>query len=189
MNNMDWRIQVGLAAIIGVLGLFVLLNPVSVTGLITGIIPWLLVGAGAIYLTGIILRSRRRPLSMIIPGLVGAFLVFAGMSMKFGDTATAGPVSIAFIFALLLFGSGAVKLISAYPLKRSRYFAFLIGSGIFSVVAGLVIMFNWAGVSAGFAGAILGLEMVADAIFLASLSLRDRDKEAARETLGLDNKG
>lgn len=186
---MEWRLQIGIAAIIAVLGLFILLNPVSVTGLVTGIIPWLLVGAGAIYLLGIFLRSRRRPLTMILPGLVGAFLVYAGLSMKLGDPSRAGPISLSFLFALLLFGSGAVKLVTAYPLKRSRYYAYLIGSGVFSALMGLVILFNWSGISAGFAGAVLGLELIADAIFLAALSLRDRDKEGAREELGLDNHG
>ena len=186
---MEWRLQIGIAAIVGVLGLFILLNPVSVTGLITGIIPWLLVGAGGIYIVGIFLRSRRRPLSMIVPGLVGAFLVYAGLSMKLGDTSSAGPISLAFVFALLLFGSGAVKIVTAYPLKRSRYYIYLIGSGVLSALMGLVILFNWAGISAGFAGAVLGLELLADALFLAALSLRDRDNEPAREKLGLDNKG
>lgn len=185
---MEWRLQIGIAAIVAVLGLFILLNPVSVTGLITGIIPWLLVGAGAIYVVGIFLRSRRRPVTMILPGLVGAFLIYAGLSMKLGDPASAGPVPLSLVFALMLFGSGAVKLVTAYPLKRSRYYAYLIGAGVFSVLMGLVILFNWSGIAAGFAGAVLGLELIADAIFLAALSLRDRDKEDAREQLGLDNK-
>ncbi len=183
---MKWQVQTAAAGILAALGLYILLNPVSVTSLATGIIPWLLIGAGGIYLLAIFLRSRRRPLSMILPGLVGVLLVYAGLSMKFGDPSTAGPIGLAFLFALLLFGSGIAKLLMASSMRRSKYFLFLLGSGGFSAIMGLVIMFAWSSVSAGFIGVVLGLELIADALFLGSLSLRDRDKEEAREALGLD---
>ncbi len=183
---MDWRFRTVLAGILGALGLYVLFNPVSVTGLATSIIPWLLVGAGGIYMLAIFLRSRRRPLSMVLPGLVGALLLYAGLSMKFGDPATAGPIGLAFLFALLLFGSGVAKLLMAYSMPKSRYFKLFLASGALSAAMGLVILFTWSGVSAGVIGFVLGIELLADALFLGALSLRDRDKEEARETLGLD---
>jgi uncharacterized membrane protein HdeD (DUF308 family) len=182
---MNWQAQAVAAGVVAALGLYILFNPVGVTMLAAGIIPWLLVGAGAIYLFGTFLRSRRRPLTMILPGIVGVLLVYAGLSLKLGDPSRVGPVGLAFLFALLLVGSGIAKLLMMPALNKSRYRLFFAGAGAASLAMGLIVLFAWSSVSAGFVGAILGLELIADAVFLAALALRDRDKEEARETLGL----
>ena len=182
---MNWQVRTVLAGVLAAIGLYVMFNPVSITTLVAGIIPWLLVGAGAIYLLGVLLRKRVRPLTMILPGLVGVFLVYAGLSLKFGDPRAVGPVGLPFLFALLLVGGGLAKLLSVPGYRKSRYFLLLLGSGVISVVLGLITLFNWADVSAGFLGVVLGLELIADAAFLTGLALRERDKEEAKETLGL----
>jgi uncharacterized membrane protein HdeD (DUF308 family) len=184
--SMNWTVQTVLAGVLAAIGLFILFNPVTVTSLVAGIIPWLLVGAGAIYILALLLRSRLRPLSMILPGLVGVLLVYAGLSLKFGDPTQVGPVGLAMLFALVLVGGGIAKLLVASGVRRSRYFPVLLGSGIFSVVMGLITLLNWSGVSGGFLGVVLGLELISDAALLAGLALRDRDKEEAKEALGLD---
>lgn len=184
--SMNWTVQTVLAGVLAAIGLFILFNPVTVTSLVAGIIPWLLVGAGAIYILALLLRSRLRPLSMILPGLVGVLLVYAGLSLKFGDPTQVGPVGLAMLFALVLVGGGIAKLLVATGVRRSRYFPVLLGSGIFSVVMGLITLLNWSGVSGGFLGVVLGLELIADAALLAGLALRDRDREEAKEALGLD---
>jgi len=181
---MTWQIRVGLAGIVAVLGLYVLVNPVSVTSLATSIIPWLLVGVGAIYVLATIFRRRRRLFSLLLPGLIGVLFVLAGLSMKLGDPGTAGPIPLAFLFALLLFGTGTAKTIMALSMRRSRYFFLFIGSASFSLATGLLVLFFWRMVSAGFVGVVLGLEIIAGAIFMAAIALRDRDKEEAREELG-----
>lgn len=183
---MNWAVQTVLAGILAAIGLFILFNPVTVTSLVAGIIPWLLVGAGAISVLALLPRSRQRPLSMILPWLVGALLVYAGLSLKFGDPTQVGPVGLAMLFALVLVGGGIAKLLVASGVRRSRYFPVLMGSGLFSVVTGLVTLFNWPGVSGGFLGLVLGLELISDAAFLAGLALRDRGREDAKKTPGLD---
>jgi hypothetical protein len=50
----------------------------------------------------------------------------------------------------------------------------------------LIVLFNWSSVSAGFIGVVLGLELIADAVAMAALALRDRDGEEAMEAKGLD---
>lgn len=181
---MEWQIRIGLAGIVAVLGLYVLVNPVSVTALATTIIPWMLVGTGAIQVVATIFRRRRRLFALLLPGLVGVLFIYAGLSMKFGDPGTAGPIPLVFLFALLLFGTGTAKTIMALAMRKSRYFPFFIGAAGFSLVTGLVILFAWASVSGGFVGMVLGLEIIAAALFMAALALRDRDKEEAREQLG-----
>lgn len=181
---MEWQIRIGLAGIVAVLGLYVLVNPVSVTTLATTIIPWLLVGVGAIYVVATIFRRRRRLFALLLPGLIGVLFIYAGLSMKLGDPGTAGPIPLSFLFALLLFGTGTAKAIMALAMKLSRYFPFFLGSAGFSLVMGLIILFAWGAVSAGFVGVVLGLEIIAAALFMAALALRDRDKEEAREALG-----
>ncbi|NIJ21766.1 uncharacterized membrane protein HdeD (DUF308 family) [Sphingomonas naasensis] len=183
---MKWQVQAVLAGVLAALGLYVLFNPVSVTGLVAGIIPWLLLGAGAIYLLGVVLRKRRRPLTMILPGLVGVFLAYAGLSMKFGDPRTVGPIGLSFLFALVLVGGGAAKLLTVLDLRRSRYFLIFLGAGAISVGMGLLVLFNWAAVSAGFIGVVLGLELIADAAFLGAFAFRDRDKEEQKEARAAD---
>jgi uncharacterized membrane protein HdeD (DUF308 family) len=183
---MNWQIRTVLAGILAVLGLYVIFNPVRVTTLVAGTIPWLLLAAGAIYLLGVVLRKRRRPVTMILPGLVGVLLVYAGLSMKFGDPRTIGPVGVPFLFALLLLGGGIAKLLTIAEVRKSRYFPVFVGAGAISVLMGLVVMFNWAAVSAGFLGVVLGLELVADGAFLAAFAFRDRDKEEQKEALGID---
>ncbi|TPE62887.1 hypothetical protein FJQ54_05050 [Sandaracinobacter neustonicus] len=185
---MNWQVRTVLAGVLAAIGLYVTFNPVSVTSLVAGIVPWLLVGAGAIYLLGVVLRKRVRPLTMILPGLVGVFLVYAGLSLKFGDPRAVGPIGLPFLFALVLIGGGLAKLLSVPGFKQSRYFLLFLGSGAISVVLGLITLFNWAEVSAGFLGVVLGLELIADAAFLVALALRERDKEDAKETLGIANK-
>jgi uncharacterized membrane protein HdeD (DUF308 family) len=184
--RVNWQAQAVAAGVIAALGLYILANPVGVTMLAAGIIPWLLVGAGAIYLLGTFLRSRRRPITMILPGVVGVLLVYSGLSLKLGDPTRVGPVGLAFLFALLLVGSGVAKLLMMPGLTKSRYKMFLLGSGAVSLAMGLVVMFAWSSVSAGFVGAVLGLELIADAVFLGSLALRERDREEAKEALGMD---
>ncbi len=183
---MNWQIRTVLAGVLAALGLYVVFNPVRVTTLIAGVIPWLLLAAGAIYLLGVVLRKRRRPVTMILPGLVGVLLVYAGLSMKFGDPRTIGPVGLPFVFALLLVGGGIAKLLTLTEVRKSRYFLVFAGSGALSLLMGLVVMFNWAAVSAGLLGVILGLELVADGAFLAAFAFRDRDKEEHREALGTE---
>ncbi len=181
---MTWQIRIGLAGILAVLGLYVLVNPVSVTSLATSIIPWLLVGVGAIYVLSTIFRRRRRLFALLLPGLIGILFIYAGLSMKLGDPGTAGPIPLAFLFALLLLGTGTVKAIMALSMQKSRYLPFVAGSAVFSLLMGVIILFAWSSVSSGFVGMVLGLEVLAAALFMAALALRERDKEEAREELG-----
>ena len=183
---MNWQIRTVLAGVLAALGLYVIFNPGRVTSLVAGVIPWLLLGAGAIYLLGVVLRKRRRPITMILPGLVGVLLVYAGLSMKFGDPGSVGPIGLAFVFALLLVGGGIAKLLTVPEVRKSRYFPAFIGSGLLSLVMGMVVMFSWTAVSAGFVGVILGLELIADGAFLAAFAFRDRDQEEQKEALGID---
>lgn len=183
---MNWQMQTALAGMLTAIGLYVLFNPVGVTTLVASTIPWLLLGAGVIYLLGVVLRKRLRPISMILPGLVGIFLIYAGLSLKFGDPRAVGPIGLPFIFSLLLLGSGIAKLLTIPGLRKSRYFPAFAGSGAISVVMGLLVMFNWAAISAGLLGVILGLEVIADAAFLAGFAFRDRDKEEHKEALAHD---
>lgn len=185
---MNWQMQTVLAGILAAIGLYIVFNPVGATMLVAGIIPWLLLGAGVIYLLGVLLRKRRRPITMILPGLVGVLLVYAGLSLKLGDPRTVGPVGLPFIFSLLLIGGGIAKLLTIPSVRKSRYFAIFLGAGAISVLMGLLVMFNWAELSAGFLGVILGLEVIADAAFLGAFAFRDRDKEEHKEALGVDTK-
>jgi uncharacterized membrane protein HdeD (DUF308 family) len=181
---MGWQVRIGLAGIIAVIGFFVMVNPVSVTGLSTSVIPWLLTGVGVIYVIATIARRRRRLFSLLLPGVIGVLFIYAGLSMKLGDPETAGPSLLTFLFALLLFGSGTAKALMALPMSKSRYFPVFIGSAGFSLVLGFIILLAWRSVAGGFIGLVLGLEIVAAALFLAALALRDRDKEEAIEELG-----
>jgi len=182
----NWRVQSALAGILAVLGLFVIFNPVTVVTAAASYIPWLLLFAGGIQYLSILFRSRRLVRLIIVPAVTGTLLVYAGLSMKFGDPSTVGPISLVFVLALLLFGSGAAKLFMASAIKKSKYFNFVLGSGVLSAVIGLIVLFNWSTVSAGLIGVVLGLELIADAVAMAALALRDRDGEAEMEAKGLD---
>jgi uncharacterized membrane protein HdeD (DUF308 family) len=183
---MNWRIQSALAGILAVLGLFVMFNPVSVVTAAASYIPWLLLLGGGIQYLSILLRSRRLVRLIIVPAVTGTLLVYAGLSMKFGDPSTVGPISLIFVLALVLFGSGAAKLFMASAIRKSRYFNFVLGSGVLSALVGLIVLFNWSNVSTGLIGVALGLELLADAVVMAALALRDRDGEEAMEARGLD---
>ncbi len=181
---MNWQIRTVLAGMLAALGLYVVFNPGRVTLLIAGAVPWLLLVAGAIYLLGVLLRKRRRPVTMILPGLVGVLLVYAGLSMKLGDPRTIGPIGLPFLFALLLVGGGIAKLLTLGEVRKSRYLLVFAGSGALSVLMGLGVLLSWETVSRGLLGVILGLELMADGAFLAAFAFRDRDKEEHREALG-----
>lgn len=183
---MNWRLQSALAGILAVLGLFVIFNPVTVVSAAGSIIPWLLLVGGAVQFLSILLRSRRLIRLIIVPAVTGSLLVYAGLSMKFGDPTTIGPVSLIFILALVLFGSGAAKLFTAMAIKRSKYFNFVLGSGVLSALIGIIVLFNWSTVSANLIGVVLGLELIADAVAMVALALRDRDGEEALEARGLN---
>lgn len=183
---MNWQLRTVLAGMLAALGLYIIFNPVRVTTLVAGAIPWLLLAAGVIYLLGVVLRKRRRPITMILPALVGLLLVYAGLSMKFGDPRTIGPIGVPFLFALLLVGGGIAKLLTLTEVRKSRYFLVFVGSGAISLLMGLVVLFNWAAVSAGFIGVVLGLELIADGAFLAAFAFRDRDQEEHKEALGIN---
>lgn len=91
-----------------------------------------------------------------------------------------------YVFALLLFGSRAAKLLMALTIKRSKYFPFVLGSGILSAAMGIMVLANWSGISASLIGVVLGLELLADALVMGALAWRDRDREEAMEEAGLD---
>ncbi|GAA4748156.1 hypothetical protein GCM10023264_12630 [Sphingomonas daechungensis] len=181
---MNWQIRTVLAGILAALGLYVIFNPLRVTTLVVGTVPWLLLTAGAVYLIAVVMRKWRRPITMILPAIVGLLLVYAGLSMKFGDPRTVGPIGLPFLFALVLLGGGIAKLLTTLDVRKSRYFLVFVGAGVISVLMGLIVMFNWSAVSAGFLGVVLGLELIADAAYLAAFAFRDRDKEEHREALG-----
>jgi uncharacterized membrane protein HdeD (DUF308 family) len=185
---MNWRLQTILAGILVALGVFVVFNPVTVATATAGVLPWLLLAAGAIQFVSILFRSRRLIRLIIVPAITGALFTYAGLSMKFGDPTTVGPISLIFVLALVLFGTGAAKLVTAFSARRSKYFNLVVISGLVSVLMGLVVMFNWETISAGLIGVVLGLEIIADAVVMAAMGLRDRDGEAAMESLGLDPK-
>jgi uncharacterized membrane protein HdeD (DUF308 family) len=185
---MNWRLQTVLAGILMALGVFVVFNPVTIATATAGVLPWLLLLAGAIQLLSILFRSRRLIRLIIVPAVTGALFIYAGLSMKFGDPTTIGPISLIFILALVLFGTGAAKLVTAYSARRSKFFNIVVISGLVSVLMGLVVMFNWETISAGLIGVVLGLEIIADALVMGVMGLRDRDGEAAMESLGLDPK-
>jgi membrane protein HdeD len=183
---MNWRLQTTLAGILAALGLWITFNPITVVSAAGSVIPWLLLAAGAVQLVSILFRSRRLIRLIIVPAVTGALFVYAGLSMKFGDPKTVGPISLVFVLALVFFGSGAAKLFTAASVRRSRYSLYILGSGAISVLMGLVVLFNWQTVSDGLIGVFLGVETLADAVVMAVLGLRERDGEAAMETLGLD---
>ena len=183
---MNWRLQTTLAGILGALGLWIVFNPVKVVTGAAAVIPWLLLAAGAVQLISIMFRSRRLLRLIVIPAVTGALFITAGAAMKIGDPRMIGPISLYFVFALVLFGSGAAKLFAAFSMRRSRYFLFVAGSGAVSVLLGLIVLFNWETLAGATIGVFLGLEVIADAVVMAVLSLRDRDGEEAMESLGLD---
>ncbi|MBC7504410.1 MAG: DUF308 domain-containing protein [Sandarakinorhabdus sp.] len=183
---MNWRLQTALAGILGALGLWITFNPVTMVTAAGSVIPCLLLAAGAVQLISIAFRSRRLLRLIVVPAITGALFIYAGLSMKFGDPKTVGPVSLVVVLALVFFGSGAAKLFTGFSARRSRYFLYLVGSGAVSVLMGLVVLFNWQSVSNGLIGVFLGLETLADAVVMAALALRDRDGEVAMESLGLD---
>lgn len=185
---MNWRLQTVLAGVLVALGVFVVFNPVTVATATAGVLPWLLLAAGAIQFLSILFRSRRLIRLIIVPAVTGVLFTYAALSMKFGDPTTVGPISLVFVLALVLFGTGAAKLVTAYSARRSKFFNIVVISGLLSVLMGLVVMFNWETVSAGFIGVVLGLEIIADAVVMGAMGLRDRDGEAAMESLGLDPK-
>lgn len=182
---MNWQVRTVLAGVLAALGLYIMFNPVRVTTLVAGTIPWLLLAGGGIYLLAVVLRKRRRPITMILPALVGVALVYAGLDMKFGDPRTIGPVGLPFLFALVLVGGGIAKLLTIGEVRKSRYLPVFAGAGAISVVMGLFVMFSWSTVSAGFIGVVLGLELIADGAFLAAFAFRDRDKEEQLEAVGV----
>ncbi|GGE00156.1 hypothetical protein GCM10011529_02930 [Polymorphobacter glacialis] len=187
MNRaMDWKTQAGLAAILGILGLSIMLNPVTIVSAAGSLIPWLLLIGAAIQFVSILLRSRRRFRIVIGPALIGILLAYAGLSMKFGDPTTIGPVSLIFVLGLLLIGSAGAKLMIAVNAKQSKYFHFILAAAILSAVLGAVMFFNWSEVSVALIGVFIGLELIADAVAMAALALRDRDGEEALEARGLD---
>lgn len=183
---MAWQVRIGIAGVIALLGLWVLVNPVAVTGLATSLIPWALIGVGALYLVATLLRRRFRFFSLLLPGVMGVLMIYAGASMKFGNAGSLGPIPLSALFALLLFGSGTAKAIMAAGFRQSRYWLVFAAATAFSLVMGVLILFAWAEISAGWAGVVLGMEILGFAAFLAALALRDRDQEEAREALGAD---
>jgi hypothetical protein len=183
---MNWKIQAALATSLGLIGLAIMVNPVTTVTAAGSIIPWLLFAGAGIEFLSVLLRRRRPFRLVIVPALLGALLAYAGASMKFGDPATIGPVSLAFALGLVLLGAAGAKAFLAAGMRRSKYLLYVLAAAALSALLGLIVIFSWSSVSAGFIGVVIGLELLADAAVMAFLALRERDGEAAMETLGLD---
>ena len=183
---MNWRLQTTLAGILAALGLWILLNPVTLVTAAASVIPWLLLAAGAVQAISIVFRKRRVFSVVIFPAITGALFVYAGLSMKYGNARTVGPVSLVLVLALVFYGSGAAKIATGLSMRRSRYCRYVVGSGAVSLLMGLIVLLNWEGLPPAWIGIFLGMEAFADAVVLAVLGLRERDGEAAMERLGLD---
>ena len=52
---MNWQVRTVLAGVLAALGLYIMFNPVRVTTLVAGTIPWLLLAGGGIYLLAVVL--------------------------------------------------------------------------------------------------------------------------------------
>ena len=183
---MNWKTQAGQATILALLGLAILFNPVTTVTAAGSNVPWLLFAGAGVQFLSVMFRARRTFRIILVPSIIGALLAYAGASMMFGDPATVGPISLAFVLGLVLLGSGAAKAFLANSIKSSKYVLIVAASAALSVLLGLIVFFSWSTVSAGLIGVFIGLELLADAAVMGSLALRDRDGEEAMETLGLD---
>lgn len=176
---MGWAVQLALAVLIGILGIYVLFDPVSMVTLAESVVPWALVATGLVAFATVALRRHGGARRIAGPAILGALLLVIGLVIRFGRGGGNGYAAIPFLFALLLIGSAVAKLVMASAVRRSSYWPFLAGSALLSLVIGVLVLADWVSVGRGLIGVVIGIELLADAVAVGALALRDRDVRIA----------
>lgn len=179
---MGWALQLALAAMTGLLGIYVMFDPVSMVTLAESAVPWALIASGIAAFVTVALRRKGGARRIIGPAILGALLVVIGLALRFGSGGN-GYAAIPFLFALLLIGSAVAKAVMAGAVRRSRYWPFLAGSALLSLVIGVLVLAEWVSVDRGLIGVVIGIELMADAVAVGALALRDRDVRMALDRI------
>lgn len=172
----NWRILLVIAGLTILAGIYVVANPAAVANVIGSITPWLFIAIGALQLGWIALRGTRKFSEMLWPAVVGGLLVFVGVGLL---TGSGGPISLTYLLALLLMGTGIAKITMSLAVRRSRYWPVILISGCVSVLLALVIFTNYPISALSLLGVILGLELIADGVAMGAHALHEKAVAAA----------
>ncbi|WBU63030.1 HdeD family acid-resistance protein [Paracoccus aerodenitrificans] len=154
----------GLAALIG--GVLALINPVAAAVTTVRLVSWVMLIV-ALLQGWAAYRSDGKG-AQIRAAAIAAAAFFLSMVIMFGNPAESGIIRI--LVGLCLVGSGAAKLYAARVMKGTDKFPLMAGTGVVSLILGLVV---WFGLSLNF-GSLLGLELLASGLGLVLLAMYRR---------------
>lgn len=154
----------GLAALIG--GLLALINPTGAAVTTLTLVSWaLLVVAG---LQGYAAYKSVENGAKIRAGAIAAVALILALVLFFGNPAESWLIRL--FVALILIGSGAVKIYASRAMAGEQHAMLVVGCGGVSVVLGIVVLM---GLNLNF-GILLGIELLATGLGLVLLAMHRR---------------
>ncbi len=163
-NWMLWLI-VGVISIVG--GLVALINPLAATVAAERLIGWIFIIVGVLQVISAF-REQGRGASLWA-GLIGVLALLAGVSLL--SNPFSGIISLTLVLSILIAAAGVSKLITAYKIRRARYFPLVLISGLVSIVLAILIFTNFQEAATVLLGVMLAIELISNGVSLIALSL------------------
>lgn len=153
-----WMAILAVVSLVG--GVLALLNPFAATLAATLLAGW----------TFIILGGIQMAQSFRVQGWGGFLwaLLFGLLSLAVGIALIfnpfAGMVSLTLLIAILFLALGVVKILYSFSLRPLSGWAWVLLSGILSIVLGILIFWNFAAAAVSVLGILLGVELLSNGI-------------------------
>lgn len=163
MRGSTWLIVLGIMLLLG--GVLAVENPLVASIAVTQLVGifFLVSGVGQLWL----LFQKGSGFDGLWNWIVSAVSVLTGIWLI--AEPLAGTVSLTLILGALILMMGAGRLILAFRMRETRYFWFMLLSGVASVLLGLLIFSDFQSAATSFLGIILGVTLIFDGIGLTAL--------------------
>ena len=151
-----------------ILGLVAIARPVYATIASTLVFGWLFIIAG---IAQIVYAFDSRGAGQVIwKLLLGILYVVSGVIVL--SNVLSGALALTLILGITIFVQGVIQVIFAFRIRPARVWGWLLFSGILGIILGIFIWSEWPFNAAWIIGLWVGINLLADGIWMLTLSPR-----------------
>jgi uncharacterized membrane protein HdeD (DUF308 family) len=174
MTNWLLWLLIGIISILG--GIFALMNPFAATLAATTLAAWVFIIAGALQILGVFQTDGW---GARIWGLILA-LAFIWLGISILGNPLQGMLSLTIVAGIMFIATGIAKIIFAFQIRGSGYFAWAILSGLVSLILGIMVFTNFPYSAAVVLGVLLAVELISSGVTLVTFALLLRNSPMRR---------
>jgi membrane protein HdeD len=165
MTNWILWLLIGVITILG--GIFALANPFAATLAATTLAAWVFIITGVMQIVGVF---QTEGWGARIWGLILA-LAFLWLGISILGNPLQGVISLTLVAGLMFVATGIAKIIFAFRIRGSGYFAWAMLSGLVSLILGIMVFTNFPYSAAVVLGILLAVELISSGITLVTFAL------------------